>query len=731
MGKEKAVYAPGELSRVRNKLGSLDDTEAKRMVKLLGGEVGVEKTPEFKAPPRQPRKPRQDKTAGGGGGPPQGRGQRFPAQNADSDVEDWARVKKNSGGGRGGSDGGDNPRAPVTLSYWERVKMDRYAGQSEFDIKSAGQVLASIFSFFSPPPDLVSNVFVSKRMSEYYKRLETLVTAARTLLPRSNIRRTEILKKRAPFVFIVLEVIRDWNIDKITGDLTKIQSRPRSATVGDFTEILKAIYRPLFMLEQLNTEVHIKGAFKVLYKLVYLENPEEAKEKYQELIRSALVAYTAVRRDIHYLLYPLLMKMLSNRWFSYENFFKERKQRFLAFINADETDRIMIPDGGMTDNVDLRDEEEENAEEEKEQSPEAQEDENDPAVAARRAEKKAVNRGLDTLEILFPKAGWQEITGFPDLYPYFGKMFDLTRGYEQISPYDPLHQVIVLLRILEELFFGLRYVSFGAEAPGLDESEERVDETMTELINNWRIYIEHSYYKEYLPRVREYVRILEGAAESRNSTYAKRLLNELHWAKRLFFLPYYRFESQYPPSFQKKDITSLYPEIRKLRKYLTAVAAGIEQGIKRGGIDEKALCPGINNPWDEYEFQVPNPLSQRLNALLTGKAKNNASLIFYTLAVATVLDYLVNNENSWAYAGERPPPLFRSTEEPEDKDHVDADALFHQSIKEQEKSGDDFVPEPLPGEAGAVPQEETPENSGAVPENGEAGGEPGAPSPKI
>ena len=119
-------------------------------------------------------------------------------------------------------------------------------------------------------------------------------------------------------------------------------------------------------------------------------------------------------------------------------------------------------------------------------------------------------------------------------------------------------------------------------------------------------------------------------------------------------------------------------------------------------MEAKALCPGINNPWDEYEFQVPNPLSQRLNVLLTGKTKNNASLIFYTLAVATVLDYLVNNEESWAYSSDSP-ALFRGIGDTggdsSGEDHVDADAIFHASVQEQNKSPEEeFVPEPLPGE---------------------------------
>jgi hypothetical protein len=218
--------------------------------------------------------------------------------------------------------------------------------------------------------------------------------------------------------------------------------------------------------------------------------------------------------------------------------------------------------------------------------------------------------------------------------------------------------VIILLRILEELFFGLRYVAFGTiNSP--DGSSDQADEVLGPIINDWHYFIESSLDKEYLPRLSEYCRILENTAESRTSNYARRLINELHWAKRLYFLPYYKFESTFPPPFQKRDVSALYPEIRQLRKCLTAVAAGIEQGNKQGGAEKKAHCDGIDNPWEPYVFQVPNPLSKRLDTLLGDKKRHNASLVFFTLAVVVVLDYIVNHEDSWAYA-ERSSTLFRS-----------------------------------------------------------------------
>jgi hypothetical protein len=433
-------------------------------------------------------------------------------------------------------------------------------------------------------------------------------------------------------------------------------------------------------------DVHIKEVYKLVYKIDIIENPQD-KDRPLELIHDSLTALQFIRKDVRFLLYPMLMKLLSDRWFSYEKFFNERKNRFMVFIGASDSDQI--PPIDVSKFVEIPDEQLEETEIQEEGEDDAGDDPNTEErkakLAIMEAERKAVDKGLQTLEILFPKAGWDRLSQFPDLYPYFRDVFSLKKEYALIAPSDPLLQVMVFVRILEELLFGLRYVAFSV-VMNSDGTPERLDDALSSIINNWHYAVENSLDKEYLPRLIEYCRILENTSESRTSNYARRLLNELHWTKRLYFLPYYRFESTFPPPFQKQDISPLYPEIRQLRKYLTMVAAGIEQGNKNGGADKKAPCGGIDNPWAPYEFQVPNPLSKRLDALLDGKKRNNASLVFFTLAVTVVTDNLINSDSSWAYS-DRPGPLFRSingegiTPSPGVDGQVDSDAIFKQSLK--------------------------------------------------
>jgi len=717
MGKQRAVYSPGELAKTRDRLKvELNSEEAKRMSRVLGGEVGYERTEEQESARYKPRT-RNETVEVNIGDRKQGRRIEVVPYDGSDPSSFSAEYRKKQ---KKDDDPADDPAVPVRSSYWERVKMDKYCSQAEFEIKSSGQVLVSMLSIFSEPSDYINPYFVNKRMNDYYKRIELLVTSVRTLLPRNNLKRNEKLKKVSPFSFTILDTIRYWNIDQISASLSRIQTRPRSVKNADFADILREIYKPIFILERLDPEVHIKEAFKLLYKVLFLENPGEAKGKYQELIRNALSSYSIITRDIRYQLYPMLMKLLSHCWIPYETFFHERKNRFRAFLQVTDRNRI-TPETENAGSQDASAEEAEEIAEEVEEAEEVKNTEETPGAGMpgfagtetgdvfdesgidepppeddrkkqqiRDSKTRALEKGLYALETLFPKAGWERISLYPDLYPYFADVFTLKKGIELIAPTDPLQQVYFLSRILEELFFGLRYTSFGL-VESADGNPENIDETIKQIINSWQRIIETGFDKEYLPRLSEYCRLLENTSESRNSNYAKRLLNELNWVKRLFFLPYYKFDSFMPPPFQKNSAAALYPVVASLRRYLTAVAAGIEQGNRTGGAGSNAHCDGIDNPWDPYVFQVPNPVSKRLDMLLSPKGRNNASLIFFTLAVTVVLDNLINDEDSWAYTdhaeflfrsenGEGIRPLFGVDTS------IDSELLFKQALKKRQQA---------------------------------------------
>jgi len=686
--KENAIYAPGELSRVRDKLGVTDQEEAKRMAQRLGGQVGTERSVETK------KRETVDVVVDGK--------KRRKIDLAPPEDEKSLIKSKYSG-----PYPGDDPTVPLKLSYTERIKIDQYAGQMLFEIKNPLQVLTSILSFFKEPVDSINPRFVTMRMNEYYNKIERLVTSTRNLFPKSNRKRNVQLKRASPFVYKILETIRNWDIEHIARNIAELQAHPRTVKATDFSEVLRGIYKPLFILDDLNTE-SIKTAFKLIYKVLYIESPMEAKDKYQNIIRSIISYLGDIRRIVQFGLYPLLMKMISSRYISYERIFIERRRRFMAFLNVTDTDQLNSEELTQLqiENIDVESIQKEVTEEEIGQEdveinddvdiPETKEEEdpNDPKVIERKAkeeaekaQQKAIDQGKNALESLFPKAGWDKLEEFPDLFPYFANVYNLKGGYDLIARTDPVQQVAVLLNILDDLFIGMRYVNFGSIV-GSDGKVVRLNEELVETLNNWRSFIQDSISRNYLPRLTEFCRMLENSKESRATPYAKKIINEIHWVKRLYFLPYYKFESVGPPPFSKNDVVPIYSEIRKLRINLTAIAKGIEMGMRAGGAANKSPCAGINNPWEAYNFQVPNPVSKRLDLMLPPERRINATIIFFSLSAITLLDHIVNNENSWAYSN-RSGPLFRSIREEgitplfgvDEK--IDADQIFKDTLKKQ------------------------------------------------
>ncbi|MDR2446974.1 MAG: hypothetical protein LBD58_06745 [Treponema sp.] len=684
MGKEKAIYAPGELEKVRKRLGGVDHDEAQRMAKVLGGEVGVERESGNHAPNVSSARTRGAKPEDGAGSRSASASKttKTPRRRIELVSDEQSILKQSSDIQR--ENPGDDPSIPLVQSYSERLKMDRLAFQPAFDIKTLPQAMKSMVSFIIRPADLVAPIFVNKRLNEYYKVIETLVVSTRTLFPRNNTRRNAEVRKTSLFAYSVLDTIRYWNIERIADDIAKMQSHPRNVKVEDFADILQAIYKPLFVLEDLTSDIHIKGCYKLLYRQLFAENPLEAS-KYQEVVKSMLAAFILIRKEIHFRMYPLLMKLVSNKCLPYNDFFVQRRRRIMALINFNEAEKIAPVDMMASLKKTFKGGNEERP---------AASVENNPVEDAKRqaaaTEKKAIEKGLNHLEIMFPEAGWNKLPDYPDLYPYFRGILQMTKGCELIAPTDPMHQLIIFARIIEELLIGLRSVTF---VPLVDREDdgERMDEEMTAVINNWHDYIVASLDKEYISRLSEYCQMLAESPEARTSPYARRMIDEMCFAKRLYFFPHLHYTAQNSATtalFQKKDVHALHHEVRKLRKNLTFIYEEIEKGMKAGGVEANATCEGIANPWKPYVFHVAGPISRRLDVLLGAKKRHNASLILFTLSVTIVLDYFLNNASSWAY---NPPneTLFRSIEGKGSVPQfgvdgkIDADAIFKLKLKER------------------------------------------------
>ncbi|MDR2510472.1 MAG: hypothetical protein LBC77_07505 [Spirochaetaceae bacterium] len=657
MANDKAIYSPGELDKVKNRLGPIDDSEARRMQKILGGEVGRERAADDEKSKRpaspQPPAPRVRRTVG----------------IAEDDAGDRAKkrvVERNV--------------APAKVSYFERVKMDSCCADPQFGIKTPLQALISKFSFFKAPQDRVNPYFVKQLLNEYYLHIQTLVITVRQILPKNNSERSLKLRKISLSSFLILDVFRTWKISQISSEISRLQARPRAVYAVDLQPILRDIYRPLFLLEDLSLETDIEGAFNNLYKLLFLESPTPETENERKKMTEALAAFRYIRTSVRFLLYPILMKNISDFFCSYDEFFSLNADKLMAFLGVSEEDKIrpasnkgnmkkILDEDGKAeeDTSDIDDLIDEDPEERARKSEEAARD---------AAEAKAVDKGFKALEALFPQANWDSLESFPDFFPYFSAIITFKKGCELISPRDPVQLALVLSAIIEEMLFGFRSIQFSG-APA---------ETLNVIIDEWNYIFDESFYDAYLRRIDEYVSALKSSGGNTKSNYTMSLMNDIQWARRYYFFPLYDYKSGMPPSFSKRDIKPMFAIARRLRTVLTDLAEAIDRSQKAGGAATEAACEFIKNPWDAIDFQITNLISRRLDALLPKEQRKNTSLIFFTLAAATVLDNHLNSPSSIAYNCEQN-HVFRSVNN-EGRDPIlwvdkraDVDTIFKESLK--------------------------------------------------
>jgi len=387
---------------------------------------------------------------------------------------------------------------------------------------------------------------------------------------------------------------------------------------------------------------HFENSFEILFRTIFVDSPTNDVEALRPKISDALSAYQHITINIKKHLYPVLLKLTSPFYIPYESFFQLNRENILKFLYLTESEIIPVPsekangenpeDDKEYDNIETKLEEEDNEknkEEEKVSEIEKKEEEK-----KHEAEKRALDKGISTLMMLFPESGLDKEPGSFDLYPYFSGAVDLKKGSELISPKDPAQYALVLSHIIEGLLLGFRNIQF---------EETFKDGTIFPILDSWNKTLEDTFYSGYMAKIEEYAKLYKGSADNMKSTYAMSIVNDIQWVRKYYLFPHYDYKSGVPPSFSRKEITTLFSVVRQLRRALTELAGAIESAKKRGGEAEGAHCDNILNPWDSYNFEIENFISKRLNLLLKKTQRTNVSLVFFTLAVCSVLDNLLND----------------------------------------------------------------------------------------
>jgi hypothetical protein len=563
------------------------------------------------------------------------------------------------------SHAGDHGEHKNAVSYAARVKMDWFLARPDFRIKSRRQALWSSLSFFNAPPDKVSRFFVTKRLPEVCNALERLITTVRLIFPRNNRARNVWLRVHSPFSYSVLNVIRHWNIARIAGLIGRLQAHPRGVYISDLKKLTRLIYRPIVILDAVDPSRHIPLIAGTLSRLIYAGDAGSAfAKKQKKLIQNVTCQYEEVSGGVCYALYPLLMKLLSDKWYDYDTFWTELREKIHVFLDIKKGDCVIPPrQGEPVVSVSGR-----TGHTGKKADAENGDGDAGQGLKARQLEESLKN-GLEILEILFPGSGWNQPQVFPDFYRYFVHVFDFEKGVQRLHPENPVLQIFILARILQDVLDGLRHAA-------IKPSDIADEVSLEKLISGWQEAVDKRVYHDYFKLLADYFDYYSIASPFRKLSYGKRVTDELHYFTKNFMLPF--FDCSVEPDdvhFSVKDTGNLFDAIKALYEKFDEIIRAPDQA---------AFIGNVSSP---FVFDIPTPVSRRLFSLFDKEQRSNKILIVMAHDITAVLHYLINSPDSWAYASDHRRKKFRSRNtagliplEWQDQS-LNPDNLFHRSIE--------------------------------------------------
>ena len=625
-------YKPGELQRTREHLGELTPEEARRMAKRLGGQVGVERSadkvesgyrklsdlnrrrvdrfvPQEKAPSRD---------AAPGGSPA------TPGETAGAKPQRAGSVAARPG-------------------YFDLVRMSFAAARAEHQLKTFPHAATSLFAIFGRIEDVTNPEFLRNSDKLIFAPIETLVLAVRHLLARNA--KVEAYQLRLPYFQQILSIVRDWDIEGISRELARLQRDPHGVTFADCRQLCVMIFRPLVILGDLDPTYHVAMAIKQLHDLNLLALPKQSPDADRVKLQYAAArdSLVPVFRRLRERCYPLLMRLASVRYSPYPEFFRVQRETILAFLSL--TSEEIIPGKDLTNVMHA--------------APAASPPIVEPTPPSEQPEEKLeakpfpalVVRGLEFLDQLFPQAGFARLASYPDLYPYFQPLFNLPRGVELIPPEDPLQQVIILIAVLQQLFYGFRAIRFRA----FDDdrgNKVAVNERIEALTANWHLFLDEVIGKNYANSLDEVCRQLERNRDFLATDYGDKLETDLQWAKRHFLLPLLSIRAaKGMRTHFASNLPGLPDTVRDLKETI---------GLIIDDVESKRL-QSIENPFDDFSFAIEDFLSKRIRLVLSrrvnpeqylGKRVSNLNLIVHAGLVLAVLEYLTTSPDSFYYAAE-------------------------------------------------------------------------------
>ena len=424
--------------------------------------------------------------------------------------------------------------------------------------------------------------------------------------------------------FKFLRTVAGWSMQTIKLEYINLDSYSEPLIVADLIPFVRAVYKPLIT-------VYYYGNNKIpkLIKEIYTDEaayPECPKEKLSNFAKQAITEWLYIDTEIIKKLYPILMRMCSDSFDYYPSFFNSKAGEILKFVGLHKFD-LLLP------------------EKPKEPAPK----ENKPKVTPpqKGIKDETVITGLKLLNQMFPEAGFDNLDNHPDMFPYFQPLFKFKDGFNLLAPDNPVQVIVVLQHIIEDCFHGCHNIKFVET-----DSSKKGTDNITSIIDEWAAYREDTFEFLYCEPLCDLVNSTYSQPDFVKSHIGKRMITDLLWQVTYHFMPNFKFEklilehpvdeSKYRPLFHRTDYA---------RKYLTVLINEVDRQAKTRG-----KCNLIENPWEHYNFDIPNEISKRLDVLLGAQNRTantnatNANLLKYTLCFIAVLDWFINNPESPAYS---------------------------------------------------------------------------------
>lgn len=618
----EADWAPGTLDRTRKAIGQLDPGEAEIMSKKLGGEVMYERSDGSSS---------SGKSSKGTG--------RLIRQTSSGNSENTSGSDAAASGQRGN---GTRRRQEELATVTPKLSslFDKLMMRDEYGIKPNYGLFNFIKYFQQNGHEQVVPEFCTVTLKHHVENLSGFITVIKTLIQIAPASYKAKIASGNEIKFKFLRMIAGWTMQSVKLAHIELMDLPQPYVVQDLIPYIRAVYKLLI-------QVYYYGENKIpkLIKEIYTDEvsyPESPQEKLSSLAKEAITSWLYIQNEIVKKCYPLLMRMCSDTFEEYPDFFKIKVADILKFVGLHKYD-LLLPEKAKAVKT-------EDSEKKKK-----------TALAPEKGVKdQIVMTGIKLLNQLFPQAGFTQLENHPDMYPYFQPLYHFADGFNVLSPENPMQVTVVLIRILEDFFVGCRNIDFTPVSTAVSKENDSISSVM----DDWSAYRENVFEKLYCDPLNDLVNQIYSQDDYEDSQFGKKLITSLLWQTQWHFLPNFKFdqlilerpqdESKYRPLFLRTDFARSY--------FTEAVSLCDKVASMRGDVSM------ISNPWEHYKFDISNEISKRLDTLLGGNNTtattnaNNANLLKYTLCILSVLDWWINNPESPAYST-NPRRIYRISEE--------------------------------------------------------------------